>query len=68
MLERVVERFGREFVFLFAFTRLQRRHFIVVTNELQHAGVEPMLNPGKIGATFYRKCDLPRYALRTTDD
>ena len=53
-----VERFEREFVSLFAIARQQRRHFMAVKKELQHAGVEPVFNPKKIGATFYRRADL----------
>ncbi len=60
-----VERFEREFVSLFALAKLQGRHFMVVKKELQHAGVEPVFNPKKIGATFYRKSDLPVSAERT---
>lgn len=56
---REVERFEREFVSLFALARQQGRHFMVVKKELQDAAVEPVFNPRKIGATFYRKRDLP---------
>jgi hypothetical protein len=49
---REVERFEREFVSLFAIAKLK------VKKELQHAGVEPVFNPKKIGATFYRRADL----------
>ncbi|MDI4238924.1 hypothetical protein AAFX91_17450 [Bradyrhizobium sp. 31Argb] len=55
---REVERFDREFVSLFAIARQRGRHFMVVKKELQHAGVEPVFNPRKIGATFYRRADL----------
>jgi hypothetical protein len=50
-----VERFEREFVSLFALARQRGRHFMAVKKELQHAGVEPVFNPRKIGATFYRR-------------
>jgi hypothetical protein len=53
-----VERFEREFVSLFAIARQQGRHFRLVKKGLQHAGVEPVFDPKKIGATFYRKSDL----------
>jgi hypothetical protein len=53
-----VERFEREFVSLFALARLRRLHFMAVKKELQHAGVEPVFNPKKIGATFYRRASL----------
>lgn len=36
----------------------QGRHFRVVKKELEAAGVEPALNPEKIGATFYRRMDV----------
>jgi hypothetical protein len=52
-----VERFDREFVSLFAIARQRRRHFMAVKKELQHAGVEPVFNPSKIGATFYRRSE-----------
>ncbi|WP_316228447.1 TniQ family protein [Bradyrhizobium sp. SZCCHNR1039] len=52
-----VERFDRKFVSLFALARQRRRHFIVVKKELQAAGVDPVFNPKKIGATFYRRSD-----------
>ncbi|WGS24115.1 MULTISPECIES: hypothetical protein [unclassified Bradyrhizobium] len=53
-----VERFDRKFVSLFAIARQRRRHFLVVKKELQAAGVEPVFDPRKIGATFYRRADL----------
>lgn len=53
-----VERFEREFVSLFALAKQQGRHFLVVKKELQDAAVEPLFNPKKIGATFYRRRDL----------
>jgi hypothetical protein len=53
-----VERFARKYISLFALARQQGRHFRAVKRELDAAGIEPALNPGKIGATFYRKADL----------
>jgi hypothetical protein len=53
-----VERFDREYVSLFAIARQRGRHFMVVKKELQDAAVEPVFNPKKIGATFYRRRDL----------
>jgi hypothetical protein len=53
-----VERFEREYVSLFAIARQRRRHFMAVKKEFQHAGVEPVFNPKKIGATFYRRANL----------
>jgi hypothetical protein len=55
-----VERFEREYVSLFAPAKRLGRHFLVVKKELQAAGVKPVFNPKKIGATFYRKSDLER--------
>jgi hypothetical protein len=49
-----VERFEREFVSLFALAKRQGRHFRAVKKELEAAGIEPALDPKKIGATFYR--------------
>jgi hypothetical protein len=45
-------------VYLFALARQRGRHFLLVKKELQHAGVEPVFNSRKIGATFYRRTDL----------
>jgi hypothetical protein len=53
-----VERFERTFVSLFAIARQRKRHFMAVKKELQLAGVEPVFNPRKIGATFYRRTQL----------
>ncbi len=53
-----VERFEREFVSLFALARQRGRHFLLVKKDLQGAAVEPMFNPKKIGATFYRRAQL----------
>ncbi len=57
---REVERFEREFVSLFALAKLRGRHFMAVKKELQHAGVKPVFNPRKIGATFYRRAGVLR--------
>lgn len=53
-----VLRFGREYVSLFALARQRRRHFMALKKELQDAAAEPVFNPKKIGATFYRRRDL----------
>ncbi|OKO80965.1 TniQ family protein [Bradyrhizobium sp. AS23.2] len=53
-----VARFEREYVSLFALARQRGRHFRAVKKELQDAGVEPVFNPRKIGATFYRRRHL----------
>lgn len=50
-----VERFEREFVSLFALARQLRRHHLAVKKELEAAGVEPVFDPKKIGASFYRR-------------
>lgn len=60
MPAREVERFAREYVSLFAIARQRGRHFMVVKKELQDAAVEPVFNPKKIGATFYRRDDIRR--------
>ena len=52
-----VERFEREFVSLFAIARQRRRHFLLVKKEIED-GVEPVFNPRKIGATFYRRGEV----------
>jgi hypothetical protein len=38
--------------------RKQRRHFRKVKQELDAAGIDPALDPEKVGATFYRRKDL----------
>jgi hypothetical protein len=57
-----VERFDRSFVSLFALAKQRRRHFIAVKKELQAAGVEPVFNPKKIGASFYRRREFAVHA------
>jgi hypothetical protein len=53
-----VERFARRYISLFALAKQQGRHFRAVKKELDAAGITPALDPGKVGATFYRKGDL----------
>jgi hypothetical protein len=53
-----VERFGKRYVSLFALAKQQGRHFRAVKKELEAAGIEPALDPGKVGATFYLRADL----------
>ena len=53
-----VERFEREFVSLFALARLLGRHLLAVKKGLEAAGIEPALDPKKVGATFYRRAHL----------
>lgn len=53
-----LERFEHEYVFLFALARQLGKHFRIVKKELQDAGVEPVSNLRKIGATFYRRSGL----------
>ncbi|WP_454632791.1 hypothetical protein [Bradyrhizobium cenepequi] len=55
-----VERFEREYVSLFALAKRRGKHFLVVKKELAAAAVEPVFNPKKIGATFYRGADVER--------
>jgi hypothetical protein len=52
-----VERFARKYISLFALARQRRRHFRAVKKDLEDAGVEPVFNPRKIGATFYRRAE-----------
>jgi hypothetical protein len=59
-----VERFEREFISLFAIARQRKRHFMAVKKELQDASVEPVFNPRKIGAMFYRRADLEQPPFR----
>jgi hypothetical protein len=54
-----VERFEREYVSLFALAKQQGRHHMAVKNELEAAGMKPAMDLRKIGATFYRKSELP---------
>ena len=49
------ERFQKEYVSLFTLSRQCRKHFRVVKKALQADGVEPVFDPKKIGATFYRR-------------
>lgn len=53
-----VERFEREFVSLFGLAKQLGRHFRAVKKALEAAGVEPAVDPEKVGATFYRRKDL----------
>jgi hypothetical protein len=52
-----VERFDREFVSLFALAKQRRQHFLKLKQEFDEAGVEPVFDVNKIGATFYRRKD-----------
>jgi len=52
-----LDRFEREYVSLFALAKQLGKHFRVVKKKLEDAGVEPVFNPKKIGATFYRRTD-----------
>jgi hypothetical protein len=49
---------GASAVSLFALAKQQGRHFRKVKKELDAAGIEPALDPKKVGATFYRRADL----------
>jgi hypothetical protein len=37
---------------------------MAVKKELQHAGVEPVFNPRKIGATFYRRAEATKDSIK----
>jgi hypothetical protein len=50
-----IARFEREFVSLFALAKQQERHFRKLKQELDASGIQPALDPKKIGATFYRR-------------
>jgi TniQ len=52
-----VERFAREYISLFALAKQQGRHFLAVKQELEDDGIEPALDPKKIGASFYRRSE-----------
>jgi TniQ len=52
-----VERFRREFVSLFALAKERGRHFRRLKQEMDEAGIEPVFDVNKIGATFYRRKD-----------
>lgn len=58
-----VERFDQEYVSLFALARRQRRHHMAVKKQIEAAGVEPVFNPKKIGATFYRRFQVEDLAM-----
>jgi hypothetical protein len=53
-----VERFGKQYISLFALAKQQGRHFRKVKQELDTAGVKPALDPEKVGATFYGRAAL----------
>jgi hypothetical protein len=44
-------------VSLFALARQRNKHHLVVKKALEADGIEPALDPKKIGATFYRRSD-----------
>jgi hypothetical protein len=52
-----VERFQREYVSLFALAKERGRHFRKLKQEMDAAGVEPVFDVNKIGATFYQRKD-----------
>jgi hypothetical protein len=58
VLAEEVERFGKQYISLFGLAKQQRRHFRKVKQELDDAGIEPALDPEKVGATFYRRAAL----------
>jgi hypothetical protein len=53
-----VERFGKQYISLFALAKQQRRRFRAVKKDLDADGIRPALDGQKVGATFYRKADL----------
>ncbi len=57
--EAEVERFKQEYVSLFALARQRGLHHLAMKKALEDDGIEPALDPKKIGATFYRRHDLP---------
>jgi hypothetical protein len=58
-----VARFEREYISLFALAKQQGRHHMAVKKELEAVGIEPALDPKKVGATFYRLVDLARLGV-----
>jgi hypothetical protein len=50
-----MERFRREYVSLIALAEERGRHFRKLKQELDEAGVEPVFDVKKVGATFYRR-------------
>ena len=59
-----VERFARRYISLFVLAKQQGRHFRAVKKELQHAGVEPVFNPRKVGATFYWRAEATKDSIK----
>lgn len=57
VMSEEVERFQREYVSLFALAKERGRHFRKLKLEMDEAGVEPVFDVNKIGATFYRRKD-----------
>jgi hypothetical protein len=55
--EAEVERFAREYVSLFTLARQRGLHHLAMKKWLEDDGIEPALDPRKIGATFYRRSD-----------
>ncbi len=62
-----VERSEREYVSLFALARQQRLHHMMVKRTLKDAGLEPVFNSRKVGASFYRRADLTGKADASLD-
>jgi hypothetical protein len=56
--EAEAARFAREYVSLFTLASQRGKHFILVKKELEADGIEPAMDPKKIGATFYRRENL----------
>jgi hypothetical protein len=52
-----VERFAREYVSLFTLAKQRGLHHLAIKKLLEADGIEPALDPKKIGATFYRRDD-----------
>jgi hypothetical protein len=51
-------------VSLFALARQRRRHFMAVKKELEDAGVEPAMDPKKVGASFYRRDQVGNFEFQ----
>ncbi|MBB3453476.1 hypothetical protein FHT86_001732 [Rhizobium sp. BK313] len=59
VLEDVLDRFMAEFVALYVFARERRWNIGVTKRKLAYMGIEPAFPSEEIGATFYRRRDLP---------
>ncbi|MFX8848502.1 hypothetical protein ABTM68_19480, partial [Acinetobacter baumannii] len=54
-----IERFKEEFVSLFLLARGSGKHMPVLLRELRAQGIQPVPQFEGVGATFFRRADIP---------